>query len=81
MTVLGTIKDGIPQLGAKNLKTSWLDNQAPVPDVLASKILQQLPKNDDRARNNPLKTLGERHSLQQTLAPDGLSRYFGLPRR
>ncbi len=48
MTVLGTIKDGIPQLGAKDLKTSWFDNQAPVPDVLASKILQQLPKNDDR---------------------------------
>jgi|GEM_PF-5747121 len=81
MTVLGTIKDGIPQLGAKDLKTSWFDNQAPVPDVLASKILQQLPKNDDRARNNPLKTLGERHGLQQTLAPGGLSRYFRLSRR
>jgi hypothetical protein len=49
--------------------------------VLASKILQQLPKDDDQALNNPLKTLGERHGLQQTLAPDGLSRYFGLPRR
>lgn len=48
MTVLGTIKDGIPQLGAKDLKSSWFDNQAPVPDVLATNILQQLPKNDDR---------------------------------
>ena len=55
---MGTIKDGIPQLGAKDLKTSWFDNQAPVPDVLATNILQQLPKNDDRARNNPLENLG-----------------------
>lgn len=44
MTVLGTIKDGIPQLGAKNLKTSWFDNQAPVPDVLVSKILHNCPR-------------------------------------
>jgi hypothetical protein len=58
MTVLGTIKDGIPQLGAKDLKTSWFDNQAPIPDVLISKILQQLPKNDDRALNNPLENFG-----------------------
>lgn len=81
MTVLGTIKDGTPQFGAKDLKTSWFDNQAPVPDVLISKILQQLPKNDDRRGTIHSKTLGERHGLQQTLAPDGLSRYFRLPRR
>jgi len=58
MTVLGTIKDGIPQLGAKDLKTSWFDNQAPVPDVLAANILKQLPKDDDQALNNPPENSG-----------------------
>lgn len=34
MTVLGKIKYGIPQLGAKDLKTGWFENQETVPDVL-----------------------------------------------
>jgi tricorn protease len=33
ITVLGKIKYGIPQLGAKDFKTSWFENNETVPDI------------------------------------------------
>jgi len=34
LTVLGKIKYGIPQLGAKDLKTGWFENAETIPDIL-----------------------------------------------
>ena len=36
ITVLGNIKYGIPQLGAKDLKTGWFENDETIPDILVS---------------------------------------------
>lgn len=34
ITVLGKIKYGIPQLGAKDLKTGWFEHRETIPDAL-----------------------------------------------